>query len=405
MSDNRIIRALLNILQLFMQMVVAVVIVNTLLHGFMHYETFQVFNTLYIGGVVCIFYFTNILVKNGKLAFLLHFAAVASILFAVNGTVEDKMTVVVPAIALAYYSMKRKSEAPFMLLDMGIIVGCFIIGGSIPAESGTVIPLFGAIIYVISYLIWYNLINLNDFVIRNGSVKSFNAEQAVNVNSVMLAIFVVVCCAAMFVITKLNLQNIIRSVLLFLWRGVLVVWHALDLKMPERVYELEQSLEKKSDEPVEGFAVYFEMSEGNDVLNVIAFVFAAIIFVSILVLVIRSLRSLRYEKQHNLDVKEFVKPRLNQERKAQNREKMNLFWNTPNEITVRRLYQDLIKKRLKKGQVVDDKDTPSEITTGIIGWDENTQSITQIYEKARYSDEKISGEEVTEMRNLRKQFK
>lgn len=405
MSDNRIIRVLLNILQLFMQMVVAVVVVNMLLHGFMRYEKFQVFNTLYIGVVICIFYFTNMLVKSGKLAFFLHFAAVASILFVVNGTAEDKMVIIVPAIALAYYSIKRKSEAPFMALDMGIIVFCAIVGGSIPAESGTVIPLFGAIIYVISYFIWYNLKNLNEFVIKNGSVKSFNAEQAINVNSVMLAIFMMISCVAMFVITKLNLQELIRGVLLGLWRGVLAIWHALDLEMPKGGYDLEQSLEKKPSESVEDLPGLFEMSEGNDVLDMIAVVFGSVILVCMLVMVIRSLRNFRYEKCKNSDVKEFVKPRFNQVKKAENREKMNFFWNTPNEVAVRKLYQDLIKKKLKKGQSVDDKDTPSEITTGIIGWDENTQNLTQIYEKARYSDEKISGEEVTEMRNLRKQFK
>ncbi len=405
MNDNRIIRVLLNILQLFMQMVVAVAIENTFLHGFMRYEKFQVFNTLYIGVVIIIFYITNMCVKKGKVAFLLHFAAVASIVFVVNGTAEDKLIVLVPAIFLAYYSMKRKSEAPFLALDMGILVGCFIIGGTIPAESGIVIPFYGTVIYVISYLIWYNLRNLNEFVIEHGSIKSFNAEQAVNVNSVMLAIFMVFCCIGMYVITKLNLQNIIRGTLLGLWRGVLALWHALDLEMPKGGYELEQALEAKPKHETSDLGLMMEMSEGNMILDLIAAAFAAIILVCMLIMLLKSLKNLRYQKCYNSDVKEFVKPTFNVRKNAEKREKTNFFWNAPNDVAVRKLYQDLIKKKLKRGQSVDEKDTPCEITEGVVGWDDNSRILTELYEKARYSEEKISGEEVTEMRNLRKQLK
>lgn len=405
MTNNRILNFLLNVLQVFMQMCVAVCVVNIFLHGFMGYEKFQVLNTLYIGIVILIFYLSKTCVKHGKLSFMIHLAAVVSILFVVQGELEDKMLVMIPGMTFCYYSMKKKDESPFFPLDMGILAACYVMGSTIRAESGTVIPFYCTIIYIVAFLIWYNIRNLNLFVMENGAVKSFNAEQAVNVNSVMLAIYILLCAAVMFIMPVLHVQDAVSAVLRGMWNIFLAGFHALNIQMPEGGYELEHSMQNKTEESAEDFGHMLEMSEGNDILDLIAVIFAAVIFACLMLLVIKSLKDLRYKKIQGTDVKEFVKPVLKREHSGIKTKKPFLLMNVSNDIAARKIYKNIIYKNLKKGNKVDQTNTPKEISEAVIGWNESSAEITDIYEKARYGIEKISNEEVETLRKARKNIK
>lgn len=399
MNDNRLLNLFLNFLQIFMQMCTAVPVVNVLLHGFMGYEKFQVFNTLYIGIVVMVYYFAKSCVKNGKLAHMIHWAAAFSIWIVCSGSSEDKMMIFIPALAFMYYSLKRNDEKPILALDVGIIVAAYIIGNTLKAESGTVIPFYCCIVYIIAFLIWYNINNLNNFVMENNKVKSFNAEQAVNVNSLMLAIYMVICILSMFIAPRLHLQDLLHGILGGAWKLLLAGFHALNIPMPEGDYELEQSMNKPKPEEGSGLGIELEMTEGNDILNIICVVFALIVFIGLLVMVIKSLKNISYKKGQGLDVKEFVKPDFSKKREKKPKEKTFMFWNMPNELAVRKLYKKTIRKNLEKGHKVDEKNTPYEITKSVMGWNESAGELTEIYEKARYSNELVTAEDVAVMKS------
>lgn len=404
MQDNRILNLILHILQVFMQMCVAVCVTNLILHGFMHYETFQVWNTLCIGPVVAVYYLAKSFVKHGKVATLLHVAAAGSVLYLVQGTTEDKVLVLLPAIGFMYYSLKRRTEKPFIQLDLGILVACYVAGTTMSAESGTVLPLYATFIYMAAYFIWYNIEHLNKMVLENGSVKSFNAEQAINVNSIMLTIFVIVSLAVMFILPNLQLQRLVYAVLLAMWRVALIGIQALHVYMPKGGYELEQSLEHRV-EHYDDAPMALEMTEGNDILDMIAVVFAGVIFVFMMVLVVRALRNLRYHKSQGNDVKEFVRPTLGKKNSRSGEKRKLLDLRGSNDQVARKLYKNIIKKNLNKGQQVKVQQAPYEISEHIMGLTESTKQVTDIYEKARYSNEEISKEEVKLLQDYYKEKK
>lgn len=405
MKNNRVLNFLLTVLQIFMQMCVAVTITNLLLHGFMGYEKFQVFNTLYIGIVVLIYYMAKSYVSSGKLSFAIHFLAAFSVWFVLNGSAEDKMLVFVPAALLGFYSMKRTKQEPFVPLDMGILVGCYLVGFSIKSESGTVIPFYGSIIYMTAFFIWYNIRNLNRFVSENSRVKSFNTDQAVNVNSVMLAIFLVICAVVMFIMPRLHLQTVITGLLLGIWKVLLAGFHALNIEMPTGGYEQEMAMESKPDHTGEQMAEFLGMSEGNVVLDIIAAVFAAVIFVCMMILVIKALKDLRYKKSPGNDVKEFIKPEFKKKDKITPKEKKTSLFHGSNDMVIRKVYKSIIRGKLKRNQSVKRNHTPREISCEVIGWTEETKDITILYEKARYSNETITKEETQKMQKSRKLLK
>lgn len=402
MNNNRMVSFFVNILQLFMQLCVAVTAVNMLLHGFMRYESFQVFNTLYIGIPVIVFYISRSCIKNGKAVTLIHLLATGSTLLAVQGEVEDKLLVMIPAAVLMVYSLKRTEEKPFIPLDMGVIFACYILGGTIPAESGQVIPFYAAVMYIISYTIWYNAYNMNELLISNSNVKSFNAEQAVNVNSVMLTIFMVIMAAALIIAPRLRIQNAINTVLLGIWRVVISAFKHLDIKMPQGGYELEHSLEKRIDY-TGNYMPDMEMSEGNDILDMIMAVFAAVIIIGLLIMLIRSLKNVRLKISRNSDIKEFVKPRINVSEATNSKGKRSMGLFNDNETSVRKIYVHTIKKSLKSGKKINKNNAPQEITSEVLGNRGETQVLTDIYEKARYSNETLTDKEINDARNIARQ--
>lgn len=405
MKDNRVLNFLLTVLQIFMQMCVAVTATNLLLHGFMRYETFQVFNTLYIGIVVLVYYLARSYVNKGKVSLAIHVLAAVSVWFVINGSAEDKMLVFVPAAVLGFYSMKRTTQEPFVPLDMGIILACYFAGFSVKSESATVIPFYAAVIYMAAFFVWYNIRNLNRFVSEHSRVKSFNTEQAVNVNSVMLAIFLLLCGAVMFLMPRLHLQTVITGALSGLWNVVLAAFHALNIQMPTGGYEKEQAMQSKPESTGGETPAFFEMPEGNVVLDIIAAVFAVVIVGCMMILVIKALRDIRYKKSPGNDVKEFIRPEFKKKEKTVRTEKKSSLLHLSNDMAVRRAYKSTVRGKLGKNQSVKQNYTPREISSEVLGWTDEIKEVTLLYEKARYSDEVITKDEVEKMQKSRKMLK
>lgn len=405
MKDNRVLNFLLTVLQIFMQMCVAVTATNLLLHGFMGYETFQVFNTLYIGIVVLVYYLARSYVNKGKVSLAIHVLAAVSVWFVINGSAEDKMLVFVPAAVLGFYSMKRTTQEPFVPLDMGIILACYFAGFSVKSESATVIPFYAAVIYMAAFFVWYNIRNLNRFVSEHSRVKSFNTEQAVNVNSVLLAIFLLICGAVMFLMPRLHLQTVITGVFSGLWNVVLAAFHALNIQMPTGGYEKEQAMQNKPESTDGEMPEFFEMPEGNVVLDIIAAVFAVVIVGCMMILVIKALRDIRYKKSPGNDVKEFIRPEFKKKEKTVRTEKKNSLLHPSNDMAVRGAYKSTIRGKLGKNQSIKQNCTPKEISSEVLGWTNETKDLTFLYEKARYSDEVITKDEVEKMQKSRKLLK
>ncbi len=408
MKNNVFFNFILNFLQLFMQICVAVSAVNFILHGFMGYETFQTFNTLYIGVVVIAYYLVKTFIGNGRLALILHLAAAMSVLFVVEGALEDKVLVFVPAIVLMYYSLHRSKEAPVILLDVGILLACYLLGFTIGAESATTVPFYGTLIYIIAYMIWYNISNLNKLVSENASVKSFNAEQSISVNSVMMTVFILICVIVMAVIPYLRLEGIMWGFLNILWKLLLGLLSIFKIKLPQNSSDIETKIIEHTNAsaaqgPLAG--IDMEMSQGTVILNVAAGLFAAVILVFMLVILFKAVLSFKYYKSTGADVKEFIKPVLSKDA-AEIVNRTGVFDTVKgNDRKIRRIYYKLIKSRTKKNGKISRTASPQEISRDKLGWDENAQEITHIYEKARYSDEEIAAEEVAIMKNKTKMSK
>jgi len=146
-----------------------------------------------------------------------------------------------------------------------------------------------------------------------------------------------------------------------------------------------------------------EEPPGSPVLDAL---FYAVGFVLILTAVLVGLHVIRRyvsnfnrSRKQGMDYIEFIKDN-GEEVETQMDEGIKKKRTTREERNVRRLYKKMILKGAR-GKELDLADTPSELTRdNITKDDEIADTITYIYEKARYSDEKITDDEIKIMKNM-----
>ena len=122
------------------------------------------------------------------------------------------------------------------------------------------------------------------------------------------------------------------------------------------------------------------------------------IFAGIIYILVHYIKNFNRTKKQGFDIVEFVKPKEEKEyvKKAYTK---NHYKESKSVKSVRKIYKMAILKGTK-GDVPDCSCLPSKLTKDNITEDEiKAAAITQIYEKARYSEEKITEEETDLIKN------
>lgn len=389
--SNRMMEVITTVIELVMRLLVAVCVSNFVLNGLMAYEEFQAVNTLYIMVPVTAFFFARrFLYNHGKIMVGLHLLFLLSVIPAVNTSIEDTAIVFIITFVFMAASVKSKGQAPFVPADVGIILVGFILSGTLKSNSAAVIPAYSAVIYVICYFIYINLKNVREFLNENAQVKSFKADQALNVNAVMMAVFMIVCIIAMFIAPRLHIQDILAVIGRGIGAGI--IWLLKRIDAPVGGYELEfENVSKpKPVEEAEPGGLVLGMGEGSVILDTIAAVIGIVILLACIVLLVRAVKQIRFERVCGSDVKEFIHPEFTDVKTAKSAGKRAFEFKGSNNELFRKKYKRFILKNKEKRKIISSSDLPCDITKMAGGSDE----ITRIYEKARYSNEIITDEEM-----------
>lgn len=382
------------VIELIMRLLVAVCVSNFVVHGFLASEVFKAFETLYILVPVTGYFFARrYLYARPKLMLLVHFLCAGSVLVAVKGSAEEIFVTVLVAVFFLVLSLASQNSGSFLPLDMGLILACFVLGRTTKVATAAVLPVYSAMLYVICFFIHLNLKNVRSFLQENAQIKSFRAEQAQNVNTVMMTFFMIACLLAMFIAPRLHIQNIIRYVGVWLWNGILYFLQKLDF--PVGGYELEFGNPKEEQLSGEGeMALPFDMGEGSVLLDTAALVIGSVLLVGLIVLAVLAIRRIRFEKLDGTDKKEFILPDFRDfraERVQEQRGEAPVFGN--NSEKVRKKYKRLVLKYKGKNTVIPRTAAPEGITRLAGG----SGDITALYEKARYGNLSVTDEEVKQM--------
>lgn len=134
------------------------------------------------------------------------------------------------------------------------------------------------------------------------------------------------------------------------------------------------------------------------IAETLGFLLILAIFAGIIYILVHYIKNFNRTKKQGFDVVEFVKPKEEKERIKKASEKKD-YKESKSVKSVRKIYKMAVLKGTK-GNVPNCSMLPSKLTIENITKDENKAlTITEIYEKARYSEENITEEEMNLIKN------
>ena len=334
---------------------------------------------------------------------------VVAILYARSST-ECFIYIVEVGILLIYSghiktATMRLSGEKIPMTGMVLMVICYMLGmvtdNNAMIQSGLLI----LVLFTMAQIIYNNLDKINNVFIDNKENADFPAKQLFRVNMDMLATSVIIVFMAMMAFYSGPFGNIFQMIGRFLQWIIASILKLLLYRKP-----LEQSvlptfsvetIGDSSEDKAEGMDP--PISGSFDQLFY-ALLIMLIIFITIVLIIkiVKEMKNFSKKKKLGADMIEFIKPKKN----ATSKIKISRV-NHKNEesefdhnLKLRKIYKKKVKKGLGKEKLPTNA-FPEEITRKGISVDEkNIKIVTEIYEKARYSNEKVNAEEIEIIKNI-----
>ncbi len=292
------------------------------------------------------------------------------------------------------YTGERITMFAVMIMAFGVMVG-FSIGSDFVQNVQIIL----SVIFVIFKILYNNDTRLNDVFVNNERKSEFPAQQLLSVNRLIVSIAVVCVLFGMILFYNGeygNIYTLLHDVGMFLVKILVSVFIFLlgAFGGSESTTQQQETTEASTEEVLEA---------GEEVLNspiaeAAAEAFAAVLVVAAIAgltyMIVKYVHSLNKTKRVGADYIEYIKPDQEVIRKEKIEKKNIQSVVEPVNQSARKLY----KKRVKAGnrqKQVDVTMTPQELTKQTItNNEEASRKITDIYEKARYSKEIVTKEEL-----------
>lgn len=304
------------------------------------------------------------------------------------------------------YAVYAKSSLRGLHTIAAIVSGIFYISGKLLVKEDYVRT--GEIIFflgVISYIIHLNQHNLHNYINQSEKIRNFPAGEIRLKNNLFLMAFLVIAAGIMLLLPMLPIEaltDIIKAGLVFVLKGL--IWIA------SKVFNFSGSEPSADESPVEKWEPGSAINNtpiwaviGDILLKLLAFLSIAALFIWLIFTIYKKLTHRR--KKPGIEIREFILPEMMRERvrKKETEGRRKLFWDLSPNGRMRKLYMQRVRKAGNKGRVIPKSFTPEEIEefAGIKGTF-GSEELHLGYEKARYSKDGCSDEEVRRIRKAGK---
>ena len=261
------------------------------------------------------------------------------------------------------------------------------------------------ILFVMLQVVYNNLERLNTIIIRNSDKSEFPAEQIARVNKftmIAAAVFILIGMLLFYNGEYGNIFQVIRSGAGM--AGTLVVRAFIFMLglfggNEQEPMPIEETTEAAADGALGDLETIPASPIAEAAAEAVGTVLILALLAAVMYIVFMYIKSFNRERKPGLDVVEYIKPDRKKV-KTTHVDKIKVRSNTDSgSMAVRKLY----KKSVMKGMGMNKPDstlTPDELTrTAITAEASKADIITGVYEKARYSDEQLTGEEIKEVKN------
>lgn len=408
-TKNTLLVAFLRISELVMQILLYFVILLSTRALFRLDSTLNIVNILMVSGTsVTILYLTRIFLNNGILLTVIHIAVGIGIVQC-GATAEEKIPYVIELIILMIHSIglckkeqALQAERPHIgLVSMFVIA---VLAGNHTGLSQVVsISIYLGTLFIVLQVLYHNANNLNEYITRNQDIANFPVQQMISIDALLMLVLTAICGIVLMICYNDMVIQLVTE----------IVEAAKDafLKLLSVIFSYKRESTPNyvpEQEPLElGIMELHSLMEDSiwtTIFQVIGYVLGVIILAIIIIgiitgsfsFLIRFIKEMRGSMQNGTDVKEFISP-INLEQFFVNKKtkKDKIVGNSVN-AKVRRIYK---KKIMKKATItnteIDKKMLPTQLSELYLT--NNQKEITDIYEKARYSNHIVENEELVKL--------
>lgn len=258
-----------------------------------------------------------------------------------------------------------------------------------------------AVAQILIFLVSLHILNVNETLFNVGDMMSQPAEKLRQFNGKIAAMYLVIVAAIMLLAVVLRLDVV------FTWigKGALALLRVLLslLNRGEETGEISEEFKLEVDTS-QGDTAQPAVGEPFILWVILEKILLIAVFVGIIVgivyLLYRFYKAFNKNSVQELATEEFTESSAFVEKEKRSPRPKGRLWDalqmTP-EKKIRRLYFHKISRFMKKGDRIKPANTPVEIEQALRD-QENLQALTRVYQKARYSDEPITNEEIREVK-------
>lgn len=303
----------------------------------------------------------------------------------------------------ALRSMVAGESVPMWIL--GVMFVCYLIGYANESTITMNVEMALSIIFILLQIVSRNFQRLFEVFSLNIKKNDFPAKQMWSVNKFVNVSVIILVLLGMMIFYNGEYGSIFSIIAGFF--GILVRYLGKALIFLLGLFgsdgetvpmETETATEEATEE-----MMTFEYAEGSQALNALFYAVALVLILAAVVWLLYILKkyvsNFNRAKKQGMDYIEYIKDN-GEEIETEKSEISRKVKVTREERNVRKLYKKRVLKGAR-GKELDLACTPTELTRENITTDsEIADTITHIYEKARYSNEKITDEEVKIMKNI-----
>lgn len=324
---------------------------------------------------------------------------------------------------VAYYKKnkgKERENTPAVLLILFVMfyIACSLVG------MQDLLPLcFNlSIVYVLLFVVNTYLFNLEKFVYNHEGMNHIPFRQIRNSNSVLILFLSSLFLVSMLIFSLIPLDRYLAKLGKLIIRLLRFLFSLLRFEEPEDILEPEEEQMAVEDFPITEPSRLMEII--MEILQWVAIILVIALIVALIVYTLYQIYQYFYLKSEDKtkDKIEFLSPFLRKERvKREHKKIIRRLFGRSNNALIRKFFTQAVTANLTSDTKLDKSLTPSQLSNFILpstnkataplpGEGQTVEQInakkqiTEYYEKARYSNEECSKDEVQTLKKLLKEI-
>ena len=405
---NQKIKISLRVLEILMQCMIFITLSVIFSFSLLKYNVSEYNRCLMISTLVIATYLFRKFINGFFTFYFLHFLLIVAAIFYARSTNECFVYFLLVGILLIFsghikITTTKVSVEKMPVQGMAIMVICYMYGmyinNAVMIQSGLLI----LVLFTMAEIVYNNLDKINNVFIENKENVNFPANQLFKVNMDMLITALIIVFAGMMAFYSTPYGNTFQIIGRFFHWIIGLIIGLLFRKPQENIQiQTEAITMETSEHTTESYFTPTDSGSFDQLFYSLLIMLLIFITIVLIIKIVSDVKRFAKKKKRGSDLIEFIKPKKNamDKIKISRVKRLNEASELDHNLKLRKIYKKKVKKGIGK-EKISSNEFPEDITRkGISENAKDIKIVTDIYEKARYSNEKVNSEEIEIIKNI-----